>query len=58
MKANLLRLSQDDRLYHGRQRRTSQKPSPKLLKLRTQTSEELVEAKNTVVLLVKTTTVT
>jgi hypothetical protein len=36
----------------------SKKLSPKLLKLRTQTSEELVEVKNTVVLLMKTTTVT
>jgi hypothetical protein len=55
---NLLPPSQGDRLDHGRQRRASQKLSPKLLKLQTQTSEELMESKNTVVLLAKTTTVT
>jgi hypothetical protein len=55
---NLLRLSQGDHLDHGQQRRASQKLNSKLLKLQTQTSEELVEAKNIVVLLVKTTTVT
>jgi hypothetical protein len=36
----------------------NQKLSLKLLELRTQMSEELVEAKNKVVLLAKTTTVT
>jgi hypothetical protein len=58
MKADLLCPSQGDRLDHGRQRRASQKLSLKLLEIQTQTSEELMEEKNTVVLLVKTTTVT
>jgi hypothetical protein len=51
---NLLCPSQGALLNHGQQRRAS----PKLLELRVQTSEELMEAKNVVVLLVKTTTVT
>jgi hypothetical protein len=55
---NLLCPSQGDRLDHGQQRRASQKLSPKLLELRTQTSEELVETKNIIVLLAKMTTVT
>jgi hypothetical protein len=47
-----------DRLNHARQRKARQKLRPKLLKHQMQTSEELVEAKNNVVLLAKVTAVT
>src|SRR6266540_1051801 len=54
----LLSASQGDRLHQRWQRRAGQKLGPKLLELGAQTTEKLVQAKDTVMLSVKSTTVT